>query len=123
MFHSAWRGYPGFGCDIAGYRSGKRDVELYTRWFQLGAFLPLMENGGNNAHFPWDYEAQDGGASRVTDRYRRFVTAHEELLPYTLQLVAHALEAGGSALRPLVRARGVGASRGWCATGAHLACV
>ena len=50
IIHSAWRGYLNFGCDIGGYRTdGKselgREKNVFIRWFQLGAFLPLMENG------------------------------------------------------------------------------
>jgi len=99
MLHSAWRGYPNFGCDIGGYRSGQRSAELFTRWFQLGAFLPLMENGGNNHHQPWAYDAP--GATDVTDRYRRFAAAHEELAPYMLSTGARALEEGGSSIVPM----------------------
>ena len=48
-----------FGCDIGGYRTDGivillgRTKEVFTRWFQLGTFLPLMENGGNGEHRPW----------------------------------------------------------------------
>ena len=50
-------GYVNFGSDIGGYRSGSgeygRTKELFIRWSQLGAFSPLMENGGNKEHRPW----------------------------------------------------------------------
>lgn len=46
--------YVNFGTDIAGYRGNEvRETLLYVRWLQLGAFCPLMENGGNGAHAPW----------------------------------------------------------------------
>lgn len=55
MAYSAWKNYPNFGCDMAGYKVAKvkQSLELYVRWVQLGAASPLMENGGNNEHRPW----------------------------------------------------------------------
>lgn len=51
MFHSAWNKYVGFGSDIGGYRKQtKREKDLFIRWFQLGAFTSLMENGGDGPH-------------------------------------------------------------------------
>lgn len=53
-------GYVNFGSDIGGYRSGSgklgRTKELLIRWAQLGAFSPLMENGGNKEHRPWAFD-------------------------------------------------------------------
>lgn len=53
-------GYVNFGSDIGGYRSGSgkygRTKELFIRWSQLGAFSPLMENGGNKEHRPWMFD-------------------------------------------------------------------
>ena len=55
-------GYANFGSDIGGYRSGNgdnvlgRSKELFIRWAQLGAFSPLMENGGNKEHRPWKFD-------------------------------------------------------------------
>ena len=53
-------GYPNFGSDIGGYRSGSsllgRTKELLIRWSQLGSFSPLMENGGNKEHRPWMFD-------------------------------------------------------------------
>ena len=52
--------YANFGSDIGGYRSGSgkfgRTKELLIRWAQLGAFSPLMENGGNGEHRPWMFD-------------------------------------------------------------------
>lgn len=50
VLQSAWRGYANYGCDIGGYRIGNRTKELFLRWAAFGAFLPLMENGGENNH-------------------------------------------------------------------------
>jgi alpha-glucosidase (family GH31 glycosyl hydrolase) len=55
MIHSAWRNYLNFGCDIGGYRTQHgeplgRSKNVFIRWFQMGTFLPLMENGGNGEH-------------------------------------------------------------------------
>lgn len=52
--------YANFGSDIGGYRSGSgelgRTKQLLIRWAQLGAFSPLMENGGDKEHRPWKFD-------------------------------------------------------------------
>ena len=55
MFASAEYTYVNFGSDIGGFRSDTgsygpngRTKELFLRWAQMGALVPLMENGGNN---------------------------------------------------------------------------
>ena len=62
--HSPFLGYANFGSDIGGYRSGNdtalgRTKELFVRWAQLGAFSPLMENGGNMEHRPWVFDSNN----------------------------------------------------------------
>ncbi len=53
-------GYTNFGSDIGGYRTGTgplgRSKELFLRWAGVGAFSPLMENGGNKEHRPWAFD-------------------------------------------------------------------
>ena len=59
-FNHLFLDYPNFGSDIGGYRNGDgalgRTKELFIRWAQLGAFSPLMENGGNGEHRPWAFD-------------------------------------------------------------------
>lgn len=103
MFYSAWVNYTNFGSDIGGYRTGKgplgRSKELFMRWFEMAAFTPLMENGGNKEHRPWAFDAP--GQTGVTDTYRRFVNAHYQLVPFFLSKGTQAYEAGRSVMRPL----------------------
>jgi len=102
MLQSAWANYPCFGCDIGGYRGGNRTgsyVETFVRWFQLGAFLPLMENGGDGEHRPWMYD--EPNSTTIVDTYRSFVEMHLSLGPYLLTIGTQAYENGTSSLLPL----------------------
>lgn len=91
MRASSELGYVNFGSDIAGYRDNtKRELSLFIRWFQLGTFNPLMENGGNGQHTPWSYDAP--GATDITDLYREFVLIHMSLGPYFLTVGTLAFE-------------------------------
>ncbi|CAI8035554.1 Myogenesis-regulating glycosidase [Geodia barretti] len=69
---SAWANFANFGSDIGGYRSGSgslgRTKELFIRWAQLGAFSPLMENGGNMEHRPWKFDT----TNQTLDIYRNW---------------------------------------------------
>jgi alpha-glucosidase (family GH31 glycosyl hydrolase) len=82
---SAWDGYLNYGSDIGGYLNDNgnplgRTKEVFIRWAQLGAFSPLMENGGNGEHRPWMFDT----AGETVDIYRTFVHYHVELTPYFL---------------------------------------
>jgi alpha-glucosidase (family GH31 glycosyl hydrolase) len=65
-----------------GYRSSSvpngRTKQLFIRWAQLGAFCPLMENGGNGEHRPWMFDSNN----QTLDIYRNFVNIHMELVLY-----------------------------------------
>ena len=97
MFHSAWRNYTNFGSDIGGYRSGDRTKELFLRWAQLGAFCPLMENGGNGEHRPWMYDEE------TLQIYRSFVQIHYEIGPYLLSAGTQAYETHSSVMFPMAK--------------------
>lgn len=87
---SADAGYLVPGFDIAGYRDGKPDKELFLRWAQWGAFAPFMENGGVAEHRPWKF-GEDAVAI-----YRRLAVWHEELGWYFYSLSEQNFLAGKS---------------------------
>ncbi|MCP4872483.1 MAG: hypothetical protein GY898_27640 [Proteobacteria bacterium] len=91
LFWSADYGYVGFGSDIGGYREedgveGGRRKEPFLRWAQLGAFCPVMENGGGGRHEPWFFDEE------AVSIYRDAVLMHEALLPYLMREGAVAFE-------------------------------
>lgn len=100
MFHSAWKGYLNFGCDIGGYRDKKITKEVFIRYVQLGAMVPLMENGGNGKHFPWLFDEE------TVDIYRKFATLHTDLTPYFLTSATEAYPKGVSVMKPLATKQG-----------------
>jgi len=65
----------------------------------MGAFVPLMENGGGGNHFPWVFD--NGTGTETTDIYRNFVNIHYELKPYFLSSAATAYETGVSVIFPM----------------------
>ena len=81
MYWSADYGYVAFGSDIGGYRANGegpqgRSKEVFLRWAQQGAFVPVMENGGAGRHEPWAWDEE------TVDIYRTYVRLHMALLPY-----------------------------------------
>ena len=99
IIHSAWNGYLNFGSDIGGYRTDKsplgRTKEVFTRWFQLGAFVPLMENGGSGEHRPWIF------GNDTLDTYRTFANLHTDLAPFFLNIGTDCYSKNISVIRPL----------------------
>ncbi|XP_064406980.1 alpha-glucosidase 2-like [Halichondria panicea] len=100
---SAWAGYANFGSDIGGYRTGTgplgRSKELFLRWAGVGAFSPLMENGGNKEHRPWAFDSNN----QTLHIYNRFVTVHYEIGPYLLTTGTEAFETKRSSITPLAK--------------------
>jgi alpha-D-xyloside xylohydrolase len=75
-----WRGdYPD-GCEDPGYR------ELYTRWIQFGAFLPMMRSHGTDTpREPWRF---GGPGDASYDTIVKFIHLRYRLLPYIYSLAA-----------------------------------
>lgn len=98
VIYSAWAGYANFGCDIGGYRgTSVKDKNLFVRWAQFGAFLPLMENGGGGEHRPWMYDQE------TVNIYRTFAQQHHRMAPYLLTSGTHAIATGTSTITPLAK--------------------
>jgi alpha-glucosidase (family GH31 glycosyl hydrolase) len=66
-----------FGTDIGGF-TGLPSEELYTRWFQFGAFCPVFRAHGRDAKPTAPYEF----GPQVLDRCRAMIKLRYRLLPY-----------------------------------------
>lgn len=90
-------GIPYTGPDIGGF-GGKPGPELFTRWFQLGAFLPFFRI--HSAFFtprrePWCFGEETLGI------LREFLKLRYRLLPYLYTLAKECAETGAPLVRPL----------------------
>ncbi|XP_052063145.1 lysosomal alpha-glucosidase-like [Mytilus californianus] len=91
-------GIPMVGADICGF-AGAVDVELCTRWMQLGAFYPFMRN-----HRDRDGDGQDPASSLFTSTLPIMKKALEQryrLLPYLYTLFYRSHTDGRPVIRPL----------------------
>jgi alpha-D-xyloside xylohydrolase len=75
-----WRGDYPRGCEDEGYR------ELYVRWLQLGAFLPMFRSHGTDTpREPWRF-GQPG--EPMYEAIVKFIRLRYRLLPYIYSLAA-----------------------------------
>ncbi|MFB7919139.1 glycoside hydrolase family 31 protein [Streptomyces sp. NPDC056061] len=90
-------GVPYSGPDVGGF-DGSPSPELYVRWFQLGAYLPLfrthaaMDAGRRE---PWEF------GSRALEYARAAMEERERLRPYFETLAQSAALTGAPYVRPL----------------------
>ena len=90
-------GVPYSGPDVGGF-DGSPSPELYLRWFQLGAYLPLFRTHASlraGRREPWEFGAEVLGHARVALVERR------RLLPYFMTLAHLARRTGAPYVRPL----------------------
>lgn len=85
-------GFPD-GCDDRGYR------ELYTRWFQFGAFLPMFRAHGTDT--PREVWRFGKPGELVYDTLVKFIRLRYRLLPYIYSLAAWETFRGYTMLRAL----------------------
>ncbi|GBF95413.1 glucan 1,3-alpha-glucosidase-like [Raphidocelis subcapitata] len=90
-------GLPYSGADVGGF-FGNPDVELLTRWYQVGAYYPFFRG---HAHLetqrrePWLF------GDDATARIRAAIRGRYALLPYMYTLFRHANLTGAPVMRPL----------------------
>lgn len=90
-------GVPFTGADIGGFH-GNTQGELLVRWYQLGAFYPLMRNHstrGSRRQEPWAFGEETEALIRAALEMRY------ALLPYLYTLMEEAAARGLPPLRPL----------------------
>ncbi|WP_086561337.1 glycoside hydrolase family 31 protein [Streptomyces africanus] len=90
-------GVPYSGPDIGGF-DGDPSPELFLRWFQLGAYLPLFRTHASlraGRREPWEFGAE------VLEHARVALVERRRLLPYFMTLAHLARRTGAPYVRPL----------------------
>ncbi|WP_328934776.1 MULTISPECIES: TIM-barrel domain-containing protein [unclassified Streptomyces] len=90
-------GVPYSGPDVGGF-DGSPSPELYLRWFQLGAYLPLFRTHASlraGRREPWEFGAE------VLEHTRVALVERRRLLPYFMTLAHLARRTGAPYVRPL----------------------
>jgi alpha-glucosidase len=90
-------GVPYSGPDVGGF-DGSPSPELYLRWFQLGAYLPLFRTHASlraGRREPWEFGAD------VLEHARVGLVERRRLLPYFMTLAHLARRTGAPYVRPL----------------------
>ncbi|MFD4878655.1 TIM-barrel domain-containing protein [Streptomyces sp. NPDC058420] len=90
-------GVPYSGPDVGG-SDGSPSPELYLRWFQLGAYLPLFRTHASlraGRREPWEFGAE------VLEHARVALVERRRLLPYFMTLAHLARRTGAPYVRPL----------------------
>ena len=99
MLSGSISGWPYWGPDIAGFFDGEgsRDVELWTRWTQLGALSPVMRDMlGAQADPIGVFSSEDTLAT-----FAGYARLHQALMPYLHELAEQASRTGLPLIRPL----------------------
>ncbi|OLZ66133.1 glycosyl hydrolase [Streptomyces sp. IMTB 2501] len=90
-------GVPYSGPDVGGF-DGSPSPELYLRWFQLGAYLPLFRTHASlraGRREPWEFGAE------VLEHARVALLERRRLLPYLMTLAHLARRTGAPYVRPV----------------------
>ncbi|HUJ57861.1 MAG TPA: TIM-barrel domain-containing protein [Kofleriaceae bacterium] len=95
-------GYPFYGSDIGGFRSGPNSgaptTETLLRWAEYAALGTIMQLGGGGPdHDPWDTTLYDAGADAT---YATYAELHMQLVPYLWMLALQAGTDGTPVTRP-----------------------
>lgn len=113
--------YPWWTTDIGGFHGGDPDSEAYRevmiRWFQFGAFCPVLRMHGNRANpdrvpdppYSTDSFCQSGGPNEIWSFgekayqvMRRYTLIRERLRPYIKEQFDLASQDGTPVTRPMV---------------------
>jgi alpha-D-xyloside xylohydrolase len=85
------------------YENGVQDLgyqELYTRWLQLGTFLPVFRSHGTDTpREPWNFSGEGG---MFYDTIVKFIRLRYQLLPYIYSCAAMANRAHHTMMRSLM---------------------
>ncbi len=99
MLSGSISGWPYWGPDIAGFfdGAGSRDVELWTRWTQLGALSPVMRDMLGDQADPIGVFSSE----QTLATFAGYARLHRALMPYLHGLAEQASRTGLPLMRPL----------------------
>ncbi|HEU4551207.1 MAG TPA: TIM-barrel domain-containing protein [Chitinophaga sp.] len=90
-------GVPFTGMDVGGF-TGNPTIALYTRWMQVGAFIPYFRNHtalNTKASEPWAY------GEEALEIARNYINLRYQLLPYLYSTFYEATQSGLPVMRSL----------------------
>lgn len=94
-------GFPITATDIAGYQcitTSPTDKELFIRWTELGAFLPVMRtHPGWKSCKNWRFDSD----RETLEIFKKYAIFHTSLFPYIFTLVYEASQTGAPVIRHL----------------------
>lgn len=105
-------GIPWWTTDIGGFHGGNPDDpefrELFARWFQWGAFCPVMRLHGDREPKPEGQPTASGAdneiwsyGEEIYEICKKFIEIREELRDYTRELMKEAHEKGTPVIRTI----------------------
>lgn len=103
-------GNPHFNCDLGGFFAGryghgvagtKNDCyrELYARWMQFGAYMPLMRSHGTD--IPREVYLYGEKGDPIRESLESSIRTHYEIMPYLYSTAWQVTSASESFMRPL----------------------
>ena len=97
-------GQPYTTLDIAGYSGGATTKELYLRWTELGAFVPIMRtHEGARKEENWNWSGgPDADDPETIAHFRRFARIHNALGGELEQWATEAQETGMPMIRHMM---------------------
>lgn len=90
-------GVPITGADVGGY-TGTPSPELFARWMELGAFIPMYRNHtekDTDNQEPWEF------GKEVEDISRKYIEMRYKMMPYLYDIVRESNLTGLPVIRPL----------------------
>lgn len=114
----AMAGIPWWNTDIGGFHGGNIEDpefhELLVRWFQYGAFCPVMRIHGHRAPYLQPLSNEGGGrcgsgadneiwafGEENYEIMKHYIEIREKMRPYTRKIMKEASETGTPVMRPL----------------------
>lgn len=81
------------GNDLGGFSASDMNEQLYIRWMEFGAFVPVMRAHSTNSPEPYNYSHQD--------ILKKYINMRYQMLPYNYSLAYEYTVAGTPLARPV----------------------